>query len=128
MTTLGAPAVAGFSRFHAIVTAKPMNPAAPQPQQPVQVSETLYRQEPTNTYEQWGVRFQTERRKKSTNEGGSTAPKKASKRASDEDGGSGREVSLPNGSLQITLAQMTFTAHNLIQRQRGAFVCITGSL
>ncbi|KAF8963149.1 hypothetical protein BDZ97DRAFT_1662073 [Flammula alnicola] len=80
---MSAPAV--VSRFHAIVTAKPLDSTGP----PVLPPEPVYR---PNPYEPWGVRFQNGKRTRDSNaDAGPSTVKKATKRMSEDEGASSRE-------------------------------------
>ena len=72
----------GYSRFQAIVTAKPLNGIGP----PV-LSEPIH----PNPYEE--LRFQNGKRSRELDDAGSKQGAKKTKRIAEDDGGSAREVS-----------------------------------
>ncbi|KIM39241.1 hypothetical protein M413DRAFT_447192 [Hebeloma cylindrosporum] len=72
----------GFSRFQAIVTAKPLNGIGP----PV-LPEPIY----PSPYEKWEVRFQNGKRTRELDDAGSKQAAKKTKRITEDDGGSTKE-------------------------------------
>ena len=74
----------GYSRFQAIVTAKPLNGIGP----PV-LPEPIY----PSPHEKWEPRFQNGKRSRELDDAGSKQGMKKAKRTSGDDGGSIREVS-----------------------------------
>jgi len=74
----------GYSRFQAIVTAKPLNGIGP----PV-LPEPIY----PSPHEKWAPRFQNGKRSRELDDAGSKQGVKKAKRISGDDGGSSREVS-----------------------------------
>ncbi|KDR78681.1 hypothetical protein GALMADRAFT_1262756 [Galerina marginata CBS 339.88] len=76
----------GFSRFHAIVTARPLNGSGP----PV-IPEDAYRHA---TYEPWGVRLQNGKRTREQSDAGPSRVKKVAKRRSEDETNSREQTTL----------------------------------
>ena len=97
---MSATSVVGYSRFQAIVTAKPLNGVGP----PV-LQEPIF----PSSYEKWGVRPQNGKRSRELDDAGSKKGAKKVKRTSEDDAGSSKEVSwnLLNPFLQLTSLQPT---------------------
>ena len=88
--------VVGYSRFQAIVTAKPLNGIGP----PV-LPEPIY----PSPYEKRDIRFQNGKRTRGLDAAGSKQGVKKTKRIAEDDGGSTREVS-------NNLLNSRFSAHS----------------
>lgn len=100
MTTPGT--MLNYSRFHAIVSARPLHAHGP----PV-ISEGLYRL----PYEPWGSQSHNEKRKREDSDPGPSTGKKATKRSSEDEGNSGREVS--KAAFVQILVMKTSDSHSL---------------